>query len=164
MEILEKEKILSIQPTKDFSAKKILAQAGIALLLIWGIFTLLITFFSQPSQGLLPYFIAISLLLVVPMVFGLLMSQYRRNRTAFIDGNSGLLTLKVLWRSDRIAFDEIKEFRIRKYRYKRGLSLYRLEAVILNSKPLILVRDIPNQDALRTLAKKIGQLADKPVF
>ncbi len=164
MEVFEKEKTISIQPTKDLSAKKIIAEAGMALLLIWGVFTLLVTFFSQPSQGLLPYFMAISLLLVIPLVVGLMMSQHRRSRTALIDGNSGVLTLKVLWRSDQVAFDEIKEFRIRKYRYKRGLFLYRLEVVILSNKPLILVRDVPNQDALRTLAKKIGQLANKPVF
>jgi len=162
MEVLEKGKTLSIKAGKRFPIKKTLVDAGIVLILIWGIFTYLVLFLSQQGRELFPYFIAITLLLVVPLVSGILIRQSRHYREIVFDGERGVLFLKGVWSWRQLSFHEIKTLQVEKYRFKRNLLLYRLEVILSSGKTLRLIQDVPEKEALNSLSKKAGALLKKP--
>ena len=162
MEVLEKGKILSIKAGQRFPIKKTLVDAGIVLILIWGIFTYLVLFLSQKGRELFPYFIAITLLLVVPLVSGILIRQSRHCREIIFNGERGLLSLKGVWSWQQVSFHEIKALRVEKYRFKRNILLYRLDVVLSSGKTVRLIQDVPEKEALNSLAKKAGALLKKP--
>jgi len=163
MEILEKGKVISIRANQKFPLTKMLVDAGIVLILIWVVFAVLVVFFSRTSGELLPYFIAITLFLLVPLVTGILIRQSRQYRTVLFDGESGMLSLWSMWRSQEISFDQIKAFQINGYRFKRDVFLYRLEVVLSSGKVLRLIQDVPDQEALSILGEKVEDLVKKPV-
>ena len=162
MEVLEKGKILSIKAGQRFSIKKILVDAGIVLILIWGIFTYLVLFLSQQGREIFPYFIAITLLLVVPLVSGILIRQSRHYREIICDGERGVLSLKGMWSWRQVSFHEIKALQVEKYPFKRNILLYRLDVVLSSGKTIRLIQDVPKKEALNSLCKKAGALLKKP--
>jgi len=164
MEIIEKGPIISINAGKRFPFKKLLVDAGIAIFFVWGVFYVLVIFLSHDAGGLLPYFIAITLLLIIPLAAGVLIRQSRHFGEILIDGEKRHLSLKSLWRKQQVSFDDIKEFQVDKYRIKTGLFLYRLEAVPFSGKPLRLIQDVPDKQSLRSFGKKIEKLVDKPLI
>ena len=161
MEVLEKGKTLSIKADQRFPIKKMLVDAGIVLILIWGIFTYLVLFLSQQGSELFPYFIAITLLLVVPLVSGILIRQSRHYREIIFDEEKGLLSLKGVWSWRQVSFHEIKALRVEKYRFKRNILLYRLDVVLSSGKTIRLIQDVPEKEALNSLCKKAGDLLKK---
>ena len=163
MEVLEKGKTVSIKAGQRFTIKKTLVDAGIVLILVWGIFAYLVLFLSQKGAEILPYFIAITLLLVVPLVAGILIRQSRQYREIVFDGESGVLTFKGLWSRRQVSFGEIKELQVEKYRFKRNLLLYRLDVVLSSGKTLRLIQDVQDKEALRSLGKKASTLLKKPI-
>lgn len=164
MEIIEKGPTISINAGKRFPFKKMLVDAAIILILVWGVFSILVIYLSYPARVILPYFIAITLLLLIPFLIGVLIRQYRHYHEILIDGDKRHLSLKSLWRKQQVSFDAIKEFQVDKYRIKTGLFLYRLEAVPFSGKPLRLIQDVPDKQSLRSFGKKIEKLVDKPVI
>jgi hypothetical protein len=164
MEIIEKGHTISINAGKRFPFKKLLVDAGIAIISVWGVFYVLVIFLSHDGGRLLPYFIAITLLLILPLIAGVLIRQSRHYGEILIDGEKRHLSLKSLWRKQQVSFDDIKEFKVDKYRIRRGLFLYRLEAVPFSGKPLRLIQDVPDKQSLRSFGKKIEKLVDKPVI
>ena len=162
MEVLETRKNLTIKAAQRFPIKKIIVDAGIVLILIWGIFTYLVLFLSQQGSELFPYFIAITLLLVVPLVSGILIRQSRHYREIIFDEEKGLLSLKGVWSWRQVSFHEIKALRVEKYRFKRNILLYRLDVVLSSGKTVRLIQDVPEKEALNSLAKKAGALLKKP--
>ena len=163
MEVLEKGKTLSIIEVQRFPIKKILVDAGIVLILIWGIFTYLVLFLSQQGSELFPYFIAITLLLVVPLVSGILIRQSRHYREIIFDGERGVVSLKGMWSSRQVSSHEIKALQVEKYRFKRNLLLYRFIVVLSSGKAIRLIQDVPEKEALNSLCKKAGALLKKPL-
>lgn len=164
MEIIEKGQAISIHAGKRFPFKKILVDAGIAVIFVWGVFCVLVIFLSHDAGELLPYFIAITFLLTIPLAAGVLIRQSRHYGEILIDGEKRHLSLKSLWRKQQVSFDDVKEFQVDKYRIKTGLFLYRLEAVTFSGKPLRLIQDVPDKQSLRSLGKKIEKLVDKPLI
>jgi hypothetical protein len=163
MEIIEKGHTISIHAGKRFPFKKILVDAAIFLILVWGVFSIFVIYLSYPTRVILPYFIAITLLLLIPFVSGVLIRQYRHYGEILIDGERRCLFLKSLWRKQQVSFDDIKEFQVDKYRIKTGLFLYRLEAVPLSGKPLRLIQDVPDKQSLQSFGRKIEKLVNKPL-
>ena len=163
MEVLEKGKTLAIKAGQRFPIKKIFVEAGIVLILIWGIFAYLVLFLSQKGRELFPYFIAITLLLVVPLVSGILIRQFRNYREIIFDGERGMLSLKGIWSWRQVSFHEIKTLQVEKYRFKRNLLLYRFVTILSSGKTLRLIQDVPEKEALYSLAKKAGALLKKPL-
>jgi len=163
MEIIEKGHTISINAGKRFPFKKILVDAGIAVILVWGVFSILVIYLSYPVRVILPYFIAITLLLLIPLVSGVLIQHYRHYGEIFINSENKLIVAKWLWRKQQISFDDIREFQIKKYRIKTGLFLYRLEAVLFSRKSLRLIQDVPDKQALRSFGRKIEKLVNKPL-
>ena len=164
MEIIEKGPTISINAGKQFPFKKILVDAGIAVIFVWGVFCVLVIFLSHDAGGLFPYFIAITLLLIIPLAAGVLIRQSLHYGEILIDGEERHLSLKSLWRQRQVSFDDIKEFQVNKYRIKSGLFLYRLEAVPFSAKPLRLIQDVPDKQSLRSFGRKIEKLVDKPLI
>ncbi len=163
MEVVEKGKTISVHGAEKVPVKKILLDAVILLILIWGVFAALLLFSSQPGWGLLPYFIAITLLLTVPLVSGVLIRQSRYHRNIFFDGEEKVLTLRGIWRAWQISFDEIREFQVKKYRLKRDVFLYRLDVRLASGKIRRLIQDVPDKGVLSSLGEKIGRLVGKPL-
>jgi len=163
MEVLEKGKTISIHPGQKLPISRMLVDAGGVLALIWGVFAVLVLFFSQAGREILPYFIAITLLLLGPFVGGILIRQSRQYSTILFDGESGMLSVKGFWGSWRVPFDEIREFQVNKYRFKRNILLYRLEVLLSSGKILRLVQDVPDKGSLRSLAEKLADLVKKPL-
>lgn len=163
MEVLEKGKTLAIKAGQRFPIKKILVDAGIVLILIWGIFTYLVFFLSQQGREILPYFIAITLLLVVPLVSGILIRQSRHYREILFDGERDLLSVRGVWRRRQFSFDEINELQVNKYRFKKKLFLYRFDVALSSGKMLRLIQDIQDKEALCLLGQKVKRLARKPL-
>ena len=163
MEVLEKGKTLSIKAGQRFPLKKIFVDAGVVLILIWGIFVYLVLFLSQHGRELFPYFIAMTLLLVAPLVSGILIRQSRHYREVIFDGERGVLSLKGLWNWRQVSFHEIKALQVEKYRFKRNLFLYRLDVILSSGKTIRLIQDVPEKEALYSLAKKAGALLKKPL-
>jgi hypothetical protein len=164
MEIIEKGHTISINAGKRFPFKKILVDAGIAVIFVWGVFCVLVIFLSHDAGELLPYFIAITLLLTIPLVAGVLIRQSRHYGGILIDGEKKHLSLKNFWHQQQISFDDIKELQVGKNRIRSGLFLYRLEAVPFSGKSLRLIQDVPDKQSLRSFGKRIEKLMDKPVI
>ncbi len=163
MEVVEKGKTISIRAGQTFPLTKMLVDAGFVLILVWVVFAVLVFFFSRTSGELLPYFIAITLLLLVPLVTGILIRQSRQYRTVLFDGESKMLSIWSMWRSQEISFDQIKEFQVNGYRFKRNIFVYRLDVVLSTGKILRLIQDVPDQEALSILGEKVEDLVKKPV-
>jgi len=163
MEVIEKGKILAIRPGKKFPIKEMIIDAGIVLLLVWVVFAVLVLYFSKRGEEILPYFIGITLLLLVPLVSGILARQSRHYREALFDGNKELLSLKGLWRWRQLSFNEIGGLQISKYRYKKRVFLYRFEVVLTSGKTLRLIQDVPHKEALCKLGEKARDLVNKPL-
>lgn len=163
MEVLEKGKSISIHTGGRSPIKNILVDAGIVIILIWGVFTVLVYFFSRSGREMLPYFIAISLLLVVPLVSGILVRQSRRYREIIFDGERKVLSLRGIWRSWQVPFEEIRGFQVNKYPFKRDLFLYRFEAILSSGKILRLIQDVPDSEPLHSLGEKVRELVKRPL-
>ena len=164
MEIIEKGPTISINASKQFPFKKILVDAGIAVIFVWGVFGILVVFLSHDAGELFPYFIAITLLLIIPLIAGVLIRQSLHYGEIRIDGENRHLSLKSLWHKRHVSFDDIKEFQVDKYRIKAGLFLYRLKAVPFSGKPLRLIQDVPDKQSLRSFGRKLEKLVDKPLI
>ncbi len=162
MEVLQKGKAISINAGQKFPIKEMLGDAGIVLILIWGIFAVLVLFFSQAGGEMFPYFIAITLLLIVPLVSGILIRQSRHHREILFDGEGGVLSIRGIWRWRHVSFAEIREFQVNKY-FKRDLFLYRLDVVLSSGKILQLIQDVPDKRALCSLGEKVRDLVNKPL-
>ncbi len=163
MEVVETGKTISIHGGEKVPVRRILSDAGIVLVVVWGVFAFLVLFFGRPSRGLLPYFVAISFLLVVPLVSGILIRQSRYHRNILFDGEEKVLTLKGIWRVWQISFDEIREFQVKKNRLKRDVFLYRLDAVLSSGKVFHLVQDVPDREVLSSLGGQVGRLVGRPL-
>lgn len=163
MEVLEKGKSISIHAGEKFPIKRIIVDAGVILILIWGVFAILVYFFSRAGGEMFPYFIAISLLLVVPLVSGILIRQSRRYREILFDGERKVLSLRGVWRSWQVSFEEIRGFQVNKYRFKKDLFLYRFEVLLSSGKILRLIQDVPDKDPLCSLGEKVGELVKRPL-
>jgi hypothetical protein len=164
MEIIEKGQTISIHAGKRFPFKKILVDAGIVVVFVWGVFCVLVIFLSHNAGGILPYFIAITLLLLIPLVAGILIKQSRQYVEILINIEEKLIFSKGLWRRERTSFDDIKEFQVNKYRYRKGLFLYRLEAVLASGKSLRLIQDVPDKQSLHSFGRKLEKFVDKPLI
>ena len=164
MEIIEKGQSFLINAGRGFPFKKIFVDAGMAFIFVWGVYCVLVIFLSHDAGELFPYFIAITLLLIIPLAVGVLIRQALHNSEILIDGQKRHLSLKSLWRKRQVSFDDIKEFQVDKYRIKAGLFLYRLEAVPFSGKPLRLIQDVPDKQSLRSFGRKLEKLADKPLI
>jgi len=163
MEVLEKGKTISIHAGRKFPIRKMIADGGTVVVVIWGIFAVLTLFFSHPWREMLPYFVGITLLLVVPLVYSVLIRQSRHYREILFDGERRVLSLRALWRWQKVSFDDIRGFQVNTYRFKRDVFLYRLDAVLASGKMLRLVLDVPDRDVLCSLARKVGDLVKKPL-
>jgi hypothetical protein len=163
MEIIEKGQTILIRAGKRFPIKKILVDAGIAVAFVWGVFYVLVSLLSYDAHELFPYFIALTLLLIIPLAFGVFIRHSRYFGEILIDAEKRLISLKSLWREQQVSFDDIKEFQVDIYRMKAALFLYRLVAVPFSGKPLRLIQDIPDKQSLRSFGRKIEKLVDKPV-
>ena len=161
MEVVEKGKTISIQSNRKLPFKDLLIDAGFILILVWGVFTVLVVFFSQDAKEIVLYFTAISLLLVIPLVAGILIRQSRQFQVILFDGDNGRLCLKGLWGKRQVAFKDITAFQINPYPTKQGTTLYRFEATLLSGRILRLIQDAPDKEALSPLGKKVGDLANK---
>ena len=163
MEVIEKEKTILIESNRKLPFKDLLIDAGFILILVWGVFTVLVVFFSQEAEELVLYFTAISLLLVIPLLAGILIRQARQYQQIRFDGNKDILSLTGLWRQRQIAFTDIKAFQISTYKTKRDTKLYRFEAALLSGQFLRLIQDVPDTEALSPLGKKVSDLTGKPL-
>jgi hypothetical protein len=163
MEVVEKGKTISIKSNRKLPFKDLLIDAGFILVIVWGVFTVLVAFFSQDAKEIVLYFTAISLLLVIPLVVAILIRQLRQFQEILFDGKNSILSLKGLWRQRRIAFKDIKAFQISTYHPKRGTTLYRFEAALLSGSVIRLIQDVPDIGALNPLGKKVGDLTKKPL-
>lgn len=163
MEVLEKGKSISIDAGKKFPIKDMLGEAGIVLILIWGVFAVLVRFFSHAGGQILPYFIAIALLLVVPLVSVILIRQSRHYGRILFDGERRVLSFRGLWRRQQVSFDEIRGFQVNKYRFKRDLFLYRFDLVLSSGKTLRLIQDVADKGSLYSLGEKVGDLVKRPL-
>ena len=162
MEIVEKGKTSSIKSNRKFPTKKLTVDAGFFLILVWGVFTVLVLFFSQPAKEIIIYFMAISLLLVIPLVAGILILQSRQFQKILINGENSILSLKGLWRQRQIAFKDIKDFQINRYPTKQGTTLYRFEVALLSGRILQLIKDVQIKRPSVPLAKKWVILQTNP--
>ena len=160
-EIVEKGNTISIKSSRKLPFKDLLVDAGFILILVWGVFTVLVVFFSQAAKEIVLYFTAISLLLIIPLVTGILIRESRQFQEILFDGENGMLSLKGLWRRQQISFNNINAFQIHTYHSKRGTTLYRFEAALSSGRILRLIQDVPDKEALSPLSKKVGDLAKK---
>jgi hypothetical protein len=163
MEVVERGKTISIQSNRKFPFKDLLVDAGFILILVWGVFTVLVLLLSQDAKEIVLYFGAISLLLVIPLVAGILIRQSQQFQEILFDGEKGILFLKGLWRQRQIAFKDIKDFQISPSKTKRVTTLYRFEAALLSGETLRLIQDVPDKETLSPLGKKVGDLTNKPL-
>ena len=86
MEIIEKGQSILIHAGQKFPFKKIFVDAGIVLILVWGVFSILVVYLSHPVREILPYFFAITFLLLIPLVAGILIRQSRHYDEILISG------------------------------------------------------------------------------
>jgi hypothetical protein len=163
MEVVEKGKTISIKSNRKLPIRNLAVDTGFVLILVWGVFTVLVVFFSQAPKEIVLYFTAISLLLVIPLVTGILIRQSRQYQEIFFDGENSILSLKGMWRQRQIPFKDMKAFQINTSHTKRGIILYRFEVALLSGRILRLIQDVPDKEALGPLGKKVGDLAKKPL-
>jgi len=162
MQVSQKGKIVHIQPTAKLPVWRIARDAGLLLVLIWGLFAFFSLFQSQPTAALAPYFIALSAFILIALLFGLLLRHSRHYRPIVFDAHQRSLSAKGLGRQKMIPFDDITALRLHEYRYKRGQSLYRLEAVRVSQKTFAIIRDVPHPEPLYSLGKKMGKMSRIP--
>ena len=163
MEIIEKEKTISIIAGQQSPFKKILVDAGIVVVFVWGVFCILVIFLSHDVGEIFPYFIAITLLLLIPLVAGILIRQSRHYGEILINGEKRFIFARGLWREQQTSFDDIKEFQVNKYRFRKGQFLYRLDVVLASGKPLRLIRDVPDKQSLHSFGRKMEKFVNKPL-
>lgn len=163
MEVLEKEKVISVNAGRGLPIREIIEDAGIVLILIWGIFIVLVFFFSLSGREVLPYFIGITLLLVIPLVLSILIRQSRHYAKILFDGERGVVMIKGVWRWRQVSFNDIKGFQVNRYRFQRDLFLHRLDLILSSGKTLRLIQDVPDEGALFLLGKKVRDLVKKPL-
>ena len=163
MEVVEKGKTILLKSNRKFPTKDLLVDAGFVLILVWGVFTVLVVFFSQAAKEIVLYFMAISLLLVIPLVTGILIRQSRQFQEILFDGENGILSFKGMWRQRQVTFNNITAFQINPYRTKRGTTLYRFEVALSSDRTLRLIQDVPDKEALSPLGKKVRDLTKKPL-
>lgn len=164
MEIIEKGQTILIKAGQRFPFKKILVDAGIVVVFVWGVFGVLVIFLSHDAGGIFPYFIAITLLLLIPLVAGILIRQSRHYVEILIDVGEKLIFARGLWCKQQTSFNAIKAFQVNKYRYRKGLFLYRLEVVLASGKLLPLIQDVPDKQSLSSFGRKLEKLVDKPLL
>ena len=162
MEIIQDGKTILIQAPGKLPTKRILGEAGVVLSLIWGLFAVGFLFFSPKSRGLFPYFVTITLFLIIPLIFGLVLRKARHFSEVLFDANENMLTTKGILRRQEIPFESITEFNIKRCRYRSGSFLFQLNAVLISGKSLPLIRDVPDPRSLHPLGKKLGRLTQKP--
>jgi hypothetical protein len=163
VEVVEKGKTIAIHAGQRLPIGKMLVDLGIVVILIWVVFVVLILFFSRTSGEILPYFIAITLLLLLPFVGGILIRKSRQYSAVLFDGDRRVLSVRGIWGSQLIPFDQIQGFQINGYRFRKSVFLYRLEVVLSTGKVLRLIQDVPDQEVLSSLGKKVGRLVEKPL-
>lgn len=162
MEVIQKGRTISIRPTDKLPVHATLRDAGIILVLIWAVFVVLVVFFAHDPSRIIPYFGALTLLVVVPLASGLWIKQARHNREVVVDGNRGLLLVKSPGRRQRFALDKIKTLQVKKYRYKTNLLLHRLEVELTSGRTALLIGDVQDEQSLVALGQKIGDVLNKP--
>jgi hypothetical protein len=162
MEVISKGRTIRIQSGQGFPFKGLFLDAAVVLILVWGIFLSLVFFFSQPGGVIFPYFIGITLLLLIPLITGILIRHARHYRDVFFDDRKRMLSIKGLWRRHLVSYNDISCFKINTSRYKDGSRIYRLETVLSSGKTLQLIQDVPDKEAICDLGKKVGDLIKKP--
>ena len=163
MEIIEKGDSIRIHAGVKCPFRKIIVDASLVVILVWGVFGVLVAYLSHPAGQILPYFLGITLLLLIPLVAGILMRYARHYDEILIDGAKGVINAEGFGRQRQVSFDEIKEFRVNQYRFRKDQTLFRLEAVIASGKPLRLLQDVPDDRSLSLLAKKLHTLKNSSV-
>lgn len=162
MQVSQKGNIIHIQPTAKLPLKRIGRDLGLLLCLIWGLFAYFTLFQSQPAAGLAPYFIALTFFILISLFVGLFLRHTRHYQHILFDAHQKILSTKGFGRQTVIPFDDITTLRLHKYRYKRGQSLYRLEAVRVSQKTFAIIRDVPHPEPLYSLGKKMGKMSRIP--
>ena len=71
--------------------------------------------------------------------------------------------LKVCGDDGRVFFKKKKTLQVETYRFKRKLLLYRFDVIFSSGKTIRLIQDVPDKEALYSLAKKAGSLLKKPL-
>ena len=163
MEVHEKGKTISIAPGQKMPFARLIMNVIGVLALIWGLFAILVLYFARSGHGMLPYFVAISLLLVVPFVAGILIHQSRHHRAVFFDGEKGTLFFRGIWRSWQVPFEQIREFQVHGYRMRKNVLLYRFQVALFSGKTLPLVIDVPDREGLRALGERVSALVKRPL-
>lgn len=158
MEIIETDSSIVIRADQKFPFKSILIDAGIVLALVWGIFGVMIIYFAHPSGQILPYFLAITLLLLVPLVAGILFRYSRHYYEIFINGEKRAILVKGYWHKQQASFDDIKEFQVNKYRFRKDRFLYRLDVILTSGNPIRLIQDVPDERSLRSFGRRMQNL------
>jgi len=163
MEVQEKGKTISIHPGHKMPFARLILNVIGVLALIWGLFAILVLFFARSGHGMFPYFVAISLLLVVPFAAGILIRQSRYHRAVFFDGDKGTLFFRGIWRSWHVPFEQIREFQVHGYRVRSSVLLYRFQVALFSGKTLPLVIDVPDREGLRALGERVSTLVKRPL-
>jgi hypothetical protein len=163
MEVHEKGKNISIYPGGKMPLARLIMSVTGVLALIWGIFVILLLYFARSGHDMLPYFVAISLLLVVPFAVGILIRQSRYHRAIFFDGDNGILLFKGIWRSWQVPFEQITAFHVREYHLTRDVPLCRFEVALSSGKTVPLIMDVPKREELRALGERVSGLVKRPL-
>ena len=163
MEVHEKGKNISIHPGHKMPFARLIMSVTGVLALIWGIFVILVLYFARSGHDMLPYFVAITLLLVIPFSAGILIRQTRYHRAIFFDAEKETLFFKGLWRSWQVPFEQIREFQVHEYRLRRSVTLCRFEVALSSGKTLPLIIDVPDREELRTLGERVSALVKRPL-
>ena len=163
MEVHEKGRTISIVPGQKMPFARLIMNVIGVLALIWGLFAILVLYFARSGHGMLPYFVAISLLLVVPFVAGIVIRQSRHHRAVFFDGEKGTLFFRGIWRSWQVPFEQIKEFQVHGYRVRRSVPLYRFQVALSSGKILPLIIDVPDREGLQALGERVSTLVKRPL-
>ena len=163
MEVQEKGKIISIHPGHKMPFARLIMSVIGVLTLIWGIFTILVLYFARSGHGMLPYFVAISLLLVVPFAAGILIHQSRYHRAIFFDGEKETLFFKGIWRSWQVPFGQIRGLQVHGYRLRKSVLLYRFQVALSSGKTVPLIIDVPDREGLQALGERVSALVKRPL-
>ena len=162
MQISQKGNIIHIQPTAKLPLWRIGRDVGLLLCLIWGLFAFFTLFQSQPAAGLAPYFIALTLFILISLFVGLFLRHTRHYQHILFDAHQRILSARGMGRQRTIPFDDIEALHLHKYHYKRGHFLFRLEAVLGVKKTFAIIRDVPQPEPLHELGKKMGKMSRIP--
>jgi hypothetical protein len=163
MEVVDRKKTILIHPGQRFPLTKMIADAGVVIILVWGVFAALTVFSGRAVGDLLPYFIVITLFVIIPFTISIVIRLSRYYGTILLDGDRRVLSLQGIWRSMEVPFEEIESFQVSRYRFKRNVFVFRLEALLSTGEVLRLVQDVPDEETLRALGSKIGGLTKRPL-